>query len=152
MRAALALAAEKNPGPGRHPKGSIVLCASCWKPLYKLEHGISFGDRLRSDTYRPLTAADYADLAERATHDHALNAGIAALWRSWSVQQHQVMAAAITAPRAGDQPVCPLCGKSWMFVTAVEANEIIDHAYVCDLMTIPPAAPIPVRAAREWWV
>lgn len=151
MRAALELARAKNPGPERHPKGSIVLCAACWKPLYKLEHGISFGEKVRADTYRPLTASDYASLSDRAAHDHALNAGMAALWRSWSEDQRKAMASRIHTPHPGDTPLCPLCGKSWMFFWADEASEVLDRAYVCDLLTIPPDAPVPQRAAMEWW-
>lgn len=150
MRAALELARAKNPGPERHPKGSIVLCASCWKPLYKLEHGISFGDRLRADTYRPLTEGDYVALADRAAKDHALNAGIAGVWRSWTDEQRRAMAHRVTTPRAGEQPVCPFCAKAWMFHWAQEEAEVNDRAYVCDLLTIPPDAPVPDRAVREW--
>lgn len=152
MRPALAEAIAAHGHEEGYPKGSVVLCVECWKPLYVLEHGIGIGQRASRSVgcYRPMTAADFKALAERATRDHSLNPGLAGLWRSWTPEQRQAMADRIRPPKTGEDAQCPFCGRGWVFVRATEASEAIDKAYVWELLTIPPERPVPVGVLRAW--
>ncbi len=50
-------------------------------------------------------------------------------------------------PRAGDTPICPLCGGLWLKSRAVERDEVMDKAYVLEMITIPP---MPNGRPNQW--
>lgn len=129
-----------------YPKGSIVLCQSCLKPLYVLERGIGPGSKAgRSvDAFRPFEMLDFSVLA------HSMDAGVSAQARAWTTSERAEHCRKITRPKAGDPMLCPACGHSYTRVVADEAAEVIDRAYVVELVTIPPGRTLQGREARAW--
>ena len=152
MRAGLAEALRVHGGPHDYPAGSIVLCAACYKPLYRLTKAIPVGAKVTHtlDAYRPLTADDLKALAERAGRDGALNAGLAGLWRSWTPEQRVRMAQAIPDLKTGSQAWCPFCENSWVFARAVEGAEVHDRAYTRELITLAPETAPSAAVVQQW--
>lgn len=120
-----------------YPKGSIVICISCARPLYRLERSIFVGERAgrSADAYRPVRVADLVDL--RARED--VDAGLRSSLRSLTTQQLQLLCDRIRPLRAGALFVCSLCDKPLLLARTTEVSETIDRAYVLELVTIPPA-------------
>lgn len=145
MRAGLVAAAESAPNAlDGYPKGSTVLCAHCFVPLYRLERGISPGERTsRSvDTYRPLTVEDFKQLRR----------DVPSVWsalRTWTDAQVVAHVHSIERPKTGSPAACPACQRSFVQVFAPESAEVIDRAYTWRLVTIPPMSDAyPVRSSR----
>lgn len=131
----------------QYAKGSIVLCGACLKPLYRLDRSIFSGDKVSrtASAYRPVTLMDLADLEQRSdVPSHA------ALVRSWTPEARKAHVDTIPDLKTGDPALCPVCDRSWVRVRAVEANEVVDRAYVWELVTIPPAEPVEAHVARAW--
>ena len=133
-------------GEESYPAGSIVLCQSCLKPLYRLERGIGTGESAgRSvDAYRPVRPSDVYRLME------SIDPGVAAVARGWTVDALANHCHGIPELRSGSPALCPCCGNSFVRVRALEAAEVIDRAYVLELVTIPPGKQLQGREARAW--
>jgi len=138
----------------RYPKGSIVLCNACAVPIYKLDHGIALGDKggKSADCFKPLTASDLTALEDR----HDVDAGVIAAVRRLTPEQRYAVTGA-DAPRAGRPMVCPSCRDIFVQVVSVEKTEVLDKAYVIELLTIAPPGQksVAVRgkhlgAAKDW--
>lgn len=130
-----------------YPKGSIVLCGACLKPLYRLVRSIFSGDKVSRSVsaYQPVSLMDLSDLEQRSdVPSHA------ALVRSWSADSRRAHVQAIPDVKTGDAAACPFCERSWVRVRAVEAEEVVDRAYVWELVTIPPSAEVQSHEARAW--
>jgi hypothetical protein len=136
MRASLKHSIEDSPATGfeRYAKGSIVLCTSCACPIYKLDHGIALGDKGgRASSFKPLTNIDLIALA----HRQDIDAGVVAKVRTLSLEDQQKLIGA-AEPKSGDPMLCPMCAGCFPQVIAVEKHEVLDRAYVIELLTIPP--------------
>ena len=133
-------------GEESYPAGSIVLCQHCLKPLYRLERGIGTGETAgRSvDAYRPVRPRDVYRLME------SIDPGVAATARLWTEASLIDHCHAIPELRSGSPALCPCCGHSFVKVRALEAAEVIDRAYVMELVTIPPGKQLQGREARAW--
>lgn len=133
-------------GAESYPAGSIVLCQSCLKPLYRLERGIGVGESAAKsvDAYRPVRPQDVYGLME------AIDPGVATMARLWTVETLKAHCHKIPELRTGSPAVCPCCGNSFVRVRAVEAAEVIDRAYVMELVTIPPGRQLRGREVRAW--
>lgn len=120
-----------------YPKGSIVICVSCARPVYRLERAIFIGERAgrSADAYRPVRVADLVELRARADVDAGLRTSLNEL----TTQQLQRLCDTVTPLRAGAPLACPLCGKALVFARSTEAGETNDRAYVLELVTVPPA-------------
>ncbi len=134
VRASLA----KDPGFEGYPKGSIIVCGDCWKPVYKLERGITPGDRCgrAASAFAPLTRVDFADLNERPDLDLGWR-GLLAIY-AMSPDVSAVLDA--DRPRSGDMALCPACGGQFLKARAVTLGETLDRAYVWEMLWVPPLA------------
>lgn len=157
MRASLKQSLKDTPASGfeRYPKGSIVLCNACTRPIYKLEAGIALGDKggKSATCFKPLTTVDLIALAHRQDVDGGVQAAIRALQPE---QERRLTDAA--CPKAGDPMLCPVCQECFVQVLSVERSEVLDKAYVIELLTIPPEGhkPVAVRGkqigAHKAWI
>lgn len=145
MRAGLEAAAATAPNPlDGYPKGSTVLCAACFVPLYRLERGIAPGEKASRtcDAYRPVTASDIAELRREVP-------GVKSALMQWTPADVVAHVNQIDRPKTGSLAECPACHKSWVQVFAPEAGEVIDRAYTWRLVTVPPLSDAyPVRSSR----
>lgn len=117
-----------------YTKGSIVICTSCARPLYRLERGIELGERMgrAAAAFAPVTASDLAILRDR----HDVDAGVRALLTAEpSLAQY---ADRIPSPRAGQPALCPFCEQVFVQGRSTEVADTRDRAYVWELVTIPP--------------
>ena len=146
MRASLTESIAHGDGAESYPAGSIVLCQSCLKPLYRLERGIGVGESAaRSvDAYRPVRPQDVYALMD------AIDPGVATAARLWTVETLKAHCQTIPELRAGAPALCPCCGHSFVKVRAIEAAEVMDRAYVMELVTIPPGRQLKGREVRAW--
>jgi hypothetical protein len=149
------LAATPARGFEKYLRGSIVVCNACGLAIYRLDSSISLGQGAgRSvSAFKPLTVADIETLAQREDID----AGVRAWARELTAEQRKTYVVRLVEPRAGDPMLCPLCRRSFVQVLSVERNEVLDRAYVVELLTIPPLGvePAPLRgrrlgANRDW--
>lgn len=134
-------------------KGSIVLCVNCYKPIYRLERGIAVGERVKPDAYRPLTAAQLGELADRAERgDVMISPILRGLWKAWTPQERAQLAETIATTQSGMLAQCPFCQLNWVRARIAHGadGELHDRAFVWELMTIPPEAPIPGKVAAAW--
>lgn len=152
MRESVRKSLDDQPGFERYPKGSIVLCQSCAKPIFKLDYGITVGDKVgRSvNAFKPLSVADMEVLAARADIDAGVRAGIVA----WTPEQRAAHVQALHEMRTGDPMVCPCCHGVFVQVLAVTTHEVLDKAYTIELVTIPPdgSKAWAVRGRPNLWV
>lgn len=120
-----------------YPKGSIVLCQQCLKPLFVLERGIGMGERAgrAADAFRPIRPQELETVADGS---------------QWSADQRRQHCEAIPAPRAGTEMFCPCCQHTYVRIVAVTGAEVIDRAYTLELITIPPGADRTDRQERAW--
>lgn len=125
-------------GAARYPRGSIVVCVSCGKPIYKLDRGIGAGERAgRSvQAFRPVSMADVRAIGRR--RDAVVDPGIVAAFRAWTPAEVAAHVAALREPRAGDPMVCPVCGDVFARARASEVSDTCDRAYVIELVVLPP--------------
>jgi hypothetical protein len=135
MRAALQESIARA-GGDRWAAGSIVVCTSCGRPIYRLTRGIGAGEKVgRSvEAFAPVEWRDIEALIQRQD----LEPGLRARWRSETREQWRERLAAIPPPRSGDPCKCPLCTNVFVQARAGEPTEFLDRAYVVELVTIPP--------------
>jgi hypothetical protein len=158
MRASLKQSLRDSPagsGEGfRSPKGSIVICNACAVPMAKLDYGIALADKAgkMASAFKPLTSADLDTLAHRQTVD----AGVRAWVLNLTPESRAFYLSSLREFRAGDPMVCPVCQSCFAQVLSVEKDEVLDKAYVIELLTIPPdGTVVPIRGKhigtdREW--
>ena len=145
MRAGLVAANETAPNPlDGYPKGSTVICAHCFVPLYVLERGIYPGDKVgRSiDAYAPISVSQLNQLRRDVP-------SVQAALKTWTDEEVREHCERILRPYTGMPAACPACQRSFMQVFAPDSSEVIDHAYTWRLVTIPPMSEAyPVRSSR----
>jgi hypothetical protein len=127
-----------------YPKGSTVICAHCFVPLFTLTRSISPGDKANrtASAYRPVTVQEIRALRLNVP-------SVTAALKAWTFKEEIAHVAGLEAPKSGSPAACPVCHKSFVQVFAPEASEVIDQAYTWRLVTIPPmAGPYPVRSAQ----
>ena len=131
-----------------YPKGSICLCADCWRPVFALERGISLGDKggRAASAFRPVTQADLVDLTTRRD----LNGKWQALIKGWMAtgDAHRVLTA--DRPRSGDPCICPNCGGQWVKVQDREHGSAVDRGYELQLVHVPPIGMSPWLNRPRW--
>jgi hypothetical protein len=140
LQAAIAAAHAENDG---YPKGSTVICAHCFVPLYVLSRTISPGDTAsRSiDAYQPITAVQLSALRRDVP-------SVRAALKLWSMGDVMAHVQKIQPPRTGSAAQCPSCLHCFLQVFAPSEAEVIDQAYTLRLVTIPPmSGPYPVRSS-----
>ncbi len=145
MRAGMvaAIAAAQNEMEG-YPKGSTVICAHCFVPLFTLTRSITPGDKANrtASAYRPITVHEIRALRRDVP-------SVTAALKAWTFKEEIAHVAGLEPPKSGSPAACPVCHKSFVQVFAPEASEVIDQAYTWRLVTIPPmAGPYPVRSAQ----
>lgn len=147
MRESLVQSAQQSPGFEQYPKGSVVVCNACGKPIFKLDRAISMGDRSGSSAsaFKPLGLEDLRDLAYRKDVD----AGIQALLRSWTASELVAHCDKLHEVRSGDPMLCPSCECCFVQVLATHRDEVMDKAYVVELVVIPPAGRAPAIRGRR---
>jgi hypothetical protein len=130
----------------RYPKGSIVLCNACALPIFKLDYGISLGDKAgkAASAFKPLSVADLETLENRTDID----AGVRAVVKAMSPEQRARHINGLRDVRSGDPMICPCCAGTFVQVLSVEKSEALDNAYTIELLTIPPESAPPVRGKR----
>jgi len=138
QREALRASLATDPGFEGYPKGSIIVCGDCWKPIWKLERGITPGDRCgrAAGAFAPLTLADLRDLDGRPDLDEGWR-GLLAVY-ALSPSARAVIGA--RRPRSGDAATCPACGGQFLKARTVTQSETLDHAYVWEMLWVPPLA------------
>lgn len=124
----------------RYPKGSIIVCTSCAKPIYKLERGIAAGEKAgrAASAFKPVSVYDLMDLQWRS--QGGTEPGLVAAMREWTGEQMKAHADRLTAPKAGDPMLCPACGEVFVQSRSSESSDTKDRAYVLELLTVPPRA------------
>ena len=142
MRAGLEAAALAAGSDDGYPKGSIVLCAHCFLPLYVLTCGISPGQKAHRtvDHYRPISEVEVWSLRSSVP-------SVASALRTWTPDRISAHVQRIPQPKTGDPALCVSCGRSFVQVFAPTGEEVIDQAYTWRLVTIPPQGPAPIRRA-----
>jgi hypothetical protein len=125
-----------------YDKGATVICAHCFAPIYRLERGISPGECVKADAYRPISRAELRQLRKEVT---SVNAAL----KAWTDDDEQTHVHSIDRPVQGQPALCPKCGKSFAQVFAPDAGEVIDRAYTWRLVTIPPLSDaFPIRSSH----
>lgn len=129
----------------RYPKGSVILCNACARPMAILEHGIALGARCGRmvSAIAPLTVAQLVELGEREDID----AGVRAFVKGLSPEQLKEHCEKSPRYRTGDPMICPFCHQCFVQVLSVDKHETLDKAYVIELVTLPPQGHkvLPVR-------
>lgn len=138
MRNSLKKSAADTPATGfdRYPKGSIVICNNCAKPIFKLDVGISLGEGSgkMARAFKPLSLVDLVALAGRQD----LDPGVSASLRTMTTEQLKAHADKLHEVRPGDPMLCPACEACFVQVLSVERHEVLDKAYTIELLTVPP--------------
>lgn len=150
MRAALAesLARPAVSAEG-YVAGSIVICLSCARPLYRLERGVAVGETPSRaiDAFRPVRVSDLDALRDRPDVDAGVRAHIVA-----AAGHLHAYTESIPLPRMGAKMICPFCEAPWVVGRTAERQDTHDRAFVYELHTIPPRGPhAPFRGAADWW-
>lgn len=147
MRDSLKKSIADSPAKGfeRYPKGSLVICNACARPIFKLDAPIELGtgSGKMARAFKPLTVSDLDTLADRDDVDAGL--------RSWAAlltpMEKQLHVGKLREVHAGDPMLCPCCGDCFVQVLSVEHHEVLDKAYTIELLTVPPqgvAKPSPL--------
>lgn len=123
-----------------YPKGSIVVCYACGKPLYKLQAAIFVTDKPSRTAwkYAPVSLADLQTIIARTDLDPGLRAAI----KFMTPDEQRAHVEKIPTLKAGDALTCSACGGSFVFGRTSETQdgraEFTDRAFVIQLATIPP--------------
>jgi hypothetical protein len=129
----------------RYPKGSVVLCNACARPMAILEQGIPLGARCGRmvSAIAPLSVAQLVELGDRDDID----AGVRAFVKGLTPEQLTAHAEKGVRFTTGDPMICPYCAQCFVQVLSVEKHETLDKAYVIELVTLPPKGHkvLPVR-------
>jgi len=138
MRDSLKKSIDHTPARGfeRYPKGSLVLCNACSKPVFRLDVSVSLGEKAgqAARAFKPCSVQDLLTLANREDVD----AGILALVRSMTLEQMQAHVASLREMKSGDPMICPACGDCFVQVVSVDREEALDRSYTVEILTIPP--------------
>jgi hypothetical protein len=152
MRESLVHSLAQDPGFEGYPKGSIVICPDCWKPIYVLERGVAPGDRAgrAASAFRPMTIPDLTGMLTRPDID----AGWRKLFAEFLGTKAVSTLLYADRPKAGDKAICPLCAGTWLRFRAVTLPEALDQAYVLEMATIAPfaTAPTPWIGTTTRWI
>lgn len=145
MRAALAESIERGPTMELYPRGAIVCCVSCARPIYRLERSIGIGEKASRAVLalRPVAVSDLEELAQREDVDPGVRAVVRA------IPQRAHYADTIERPRAGDGAICPKCGGAMIVGRTAETSDTIDRAYVMELHCINPVGHAQARLTRK---
>lgn len=129
-----------------YPRGSVVICQGCLKPLYVLIRGIGVGERAgRSvSAYRPVNEGDLQRLVD------SVEPGVSALVKTWTAEERRQHCQSIPELRSGSPALCPCCQHSFVRVRAVDAAEVLDRGYTFELVTIHPGQMVSGKEARAW--
>lgn len=140
----------------KYPKGSIVVCNACAKPIFILDRAICLGDKVgqSASAYKPLSLVDLGELGAREDVD----AGIRAMVRAMTMDDRRAHVALLTEVRTGEPMLCPCCKDCFVQVLELDSHAVLDKSYVIELLTIPPfgaGKPAPLRgrrigASRAW--
>jgi len=140
MRQALkdSLAASPVRESNGYARGSIILCVSCGRPLFRLDAGIGIGERAgdAASKLKPVLPRDLVTLVERPD----VHAGLRAWIKSMTWAELMSYCELVPSPRAGDPCLCPQCGHVWVGARTAEASDTVDRAYTMELHVIPPDA------------
>ena len=132
-----------------YDRGSIVICTSCGRPLYRLERGIELGEKAGRcvSAFAPVSVADLETLLERRDVDAGVRAQIRA------IESLADYTSRIVPPRTGMPMLCPFCDQVFMQGRTVEQADTIDRAFVLEPVVIPPrgAAVGLSRMGRDPW-
>jgi predicted RNA-binding Zn-ribbon protein involved in translation (DUF1610 family) len=118
----------------RYPRGSVVVCVSCGRPIYALERGLALGEtmgRARS-AFVPVSPDALLDLCARFDIDPGVRAHIR------DIADLREYCETIPRPVAGSQADCPKCGRVFVQARSAERSDTTDRAYVWELTTIAP--------------
>jgi hypothetical protein len=135
--------AHVNPTPAAdviYPRGSIVVCRECGKPLYRLQQSIFQGEPVGRSAwkYAPVTLRDLQELVDRSDLEPGQRAAIKAM----SVEDQRLHCDRIPTHKAGDFMDCPSCRKPFAhgFIPRSRdgASMFADKGYVVSLAIIPP--------------
>jgi hypothetical protein len=141
LQAAIEAARDENEG---YPKGSTVICAHCFVPLYLLTRSISPGQKALNswDSYRPLSEGEIWTLRRQVP-------SVTAALKTWDINDVRAHVQSIPELKRYSPALCPNCQRSFVQVFAPDAAEVTDHAYTWRLVTIPPmSGPYPIRSAN----
>lgn len=138
----------------RYPKGSIVLCQACARPVFKLDATVTLGAKCgqMARAFKPVSVLDLVALADREDID----VGVLAFVRALTPEMMQAHVDTLREMRTGDPMLCPSCNDCFVQVTSTERNEALDRSYVVELLTIPPSGVgAPIRGKylgvkKEW--
>lgn len=150
MRDSLKKSVADSPVSGfeRYPKGSVVICNACAKPIFKLDRGISLGDKAgrMAAAFKPLSVADLDSLAGRTDIDQGIRAVVGAM----SLDRRIEFVGKLREVRSGDPMTCPICNDCFVQVLSVEKHEVLDKSYTIELLILPPQGitPAPVRGKQ----
>lgn len=131
-----------------YPKGSIVVCLDCGKPIYRLQQSIYYGEPVGKSAWKfvPVEMADLQALIDR----NDLEPGQRAAVKAMSLADRVAHCQKIPTLKAGDFMDCPACKKQFSYGiapdTADGAKQFADKGYQVELTVIPPAGQArPVR-------
>lgn len=122
------------------PRGSIVVCRACDKPIYKLQQSIYNGEPAGKSAwkYAPVQVKDILELIER----NDLEAGQRAMLKTLSLTEWHEHCDRIPEKKAGDFMDCPACGQDFargLIPDTVDGQHMFpDKGYVIELAIIPP--------------
>lgn len=123
-----------------YPKGTIVLCYHCAKPLYRLQASIYVGEPMARSAwkYAPVSLADVIDLMQRSD----LEPGQRAAFKAVPLEDWRAHVDKIPEMRPGDFADCAACHKQFVFAQTSSSEdgrfEFADKGYVITLAVIPP--------------
>jgi hypothetical protein len=148
VRDSLKKSADDSPAHGfdQYPKGSVVICNACARPIYKLDYSVPFGSGAgrMAKAFKPLTLADVDVLANRQDVDAGVRASLSQLTVEQRIdyvnklQEREI--------KTGDPMLCPVCNDCFVQVLSIEHHEVLDKAYTIEMLTIPPSgAQTPLR-------
>ncbi len=151
MRESLVTSLSQDPGFEGYPKGSIIVCGSCWKPIYALERGLAPGEKCGrgASAFRPLTQADMADLVTRPDLDVSWRG----LLSAYMLTEDAAAVFGAKRPNAGDAAVCPVCDGQFLKARADTVAEVHDRANVMEMLWIAPlrGATHPILGTQTRW-
>lgn len=130
-----------------YPKGSIIVCRSCGKPLYKLQASIYLDEhagRQSNWKYAPVSVSDLRDLMGRSDLEPGQRAAIKAM----SPEDQRLHCERIPTIKDDDTlgkasvSDCPACGESFVYGSIKADSDGFtrfgDKSYRIALAFIPP--------------
>jgi hypothetical protein len=123
-----------------YPKGSIVVCRECGKPIYRLQASIYWGEPVGKSAWKyvPVTVSEIMDLAARMD----LDAGVRAAMKITSAEEWAAHCETIPTVKPGDFMDCPSCRKSFSVAATRPGDDAMasfsDRGYQVQLSVIPP--------------